>query len=189
MQAGVTDVDRRVAGLLERAQDERGEGDAPCPGATHMGVDTAGDLTDQVGCLCRKQGVGHRRRGHAKRGELLHQPADALRIGALVDSVQTRDLCFGELARDRFVGGDHQMLDQTMGLGLRTEHNRKHVAAIVKGELGLLGVDHERPTGLAGGLQRGGGGSRGSQRSTPRLRRARGAGKDTIDLLVIEAHV
>ena len=73
--------------------------------------------------------------------------------------------------RDRLVGGDHQVLDQPVGLGLRARADLGDVAVLVEDELRLLGVDGQRPAPLARALQRRGRRARGRQRRRPRLAR------------------
>ncbi len=170
-QSGVADVLRRVAGLLERAQHERAERDPAVARAAHVRVHAPGDVAHELRRLRGEERVGQRRRGHSERGELLDEPADALGIGALVDAVEAGDRRLREMTSDRFVGGDHQVLDQTVGLRLRARANLLDVAVLVEGELGLLGVDHERARALARLLQRRCGLARGGERRAPRLGR------------------
>ena len=133
--------------------------------------------------------LGQRRRGHLQRGELVGEALDALGLGALVHAVQARHAALLEQAGDGFVGGDHQVLDQAVGLGLRAREDREHVAVLVERELGLLGVDDERAAALALALQRGGGLARGAQRRAPRLGGGLAPGEDAVDLLVVQARV
>src|SRR6185437_15789182 len=189
VKAGVTEILRRVASLLERAQDKRGERYPAGSGTAHVGIHAAGDLADQVRSLGGEQGIGHRRRGDPQRGKLLHEPADALGIGTLVDAVETWDRGLGKTTRDGFVRGDHEMLDQAVGLCLGARLDRADVAVLVEAELGLLGVDRERPARLARSLQVSSGGPGRAKRATPWFWRRRGAREDAIDLLVVEAHI
>ena len=122
VQAGVAEVPGRVVGLLERAQHERAERDPPTPGATHV----LGRRAWRSRPRARRPGstrdmlLGQRRRGHLERGQLVDQALDALGLGALVHAVQAGGAALlGEQARDGLVGGDHQVLDQPVGLGLR----------------------------------------------------------------------
>ena len=87
-QAGVASVDRVVARLLERAQDERGQRRAAAAGAPHVGVDHARDLPHRVLGLLRRHRLRQRRRRHVERGELLDQALDPQRLRALVDAVE-----------------------------------------------------------------------------------------------------
>jgi hypothetical protein len=114
-------------------------------GTAHVDVDASGDLADELRRLCGKQRVGQRRRGDSERGELFHELTDALRVGAFVDAVEAWDRRLREPAGDGFVGSDHQVLDQAVGLSLRARPDLDDVAVLVEGELGLLGVDHQRP--------------------------------------------
>ena len=63
------------------------------------------------------------------------------------------------------------------------------VTALVEGELGLGGVEHQRAALLARALQRGGGLAGGGQRLAPGLRGGLAAGEDAIDTLVVQARV
>ena len=92
-QAGVAEVDRVVARLLERAQHERGQRRAAAAGAPHVGVDHARDLADRVLGLLRRHRLRQRRGRHVERGELLDQALDAQRLRALVDAVERRAPC------------------------------------------------------------------------------------------------
>jgi hypothetical protein len=47
---------------------------------------------------------------------------DRARLGPLVDAVERRHLARLEQRRDRLVGGDHQVLDQPVRLGLLARH-------------------------------------------------------------------
>ena len=68
--------------------------------------------------------LGDRRRRHVERGELVGQPLDRLGLGPLVDAVEGGQRAVLEHGRDRLVGGDHQVLDQPVRLGLL---DRQHV--------------------------------------------------------------
>ncbi len=166
-QPGVPDVARRVVGLLERAQQERAErAPATALAPLHVPLDAQRDLAEQLGGLRARHALGQRRRRHVERRELRDEPFDAFGLGALVHAVQARRAALLEQPRDGFVGGDHQMLDQAVRLGLRARVDRGDVAALVEDELGLLGVDDERAGALARGLQR-------AQRPRARPRAAR----------------
>ncbi len=177
VQAGVAEVLGRVVGLLERAQHERAERLAPVAGAAHVLLDAPRDLPEQLGCLRGGHVLGQRRRGHLERGELVGEALDALGLGALVDAVEARHAALLEQRRDGLVGGDHQVLDQAVGLGLRAREDRDDVAVLVERELGLLGVDDERAAALALALERGGGlrARRAAARPTARRRTRRPA--------------
>ncbi len=103
--------------MSERSTSELERG-APPAGAAHVLVDQARDRAHELGGLGAGHVLGQRRGGHLQRGELIDQPLDALGLGALVDAVQAGHAALLEQARDGLVGGDHQMLDQAVGLGL-----------------------------------------------------------------------
>ncbi len=65
-------------------------------------------------------------------------------LGALVHAKQARDALAREQPGDRLVGGDHQVLDQAVGLRLRAAQDLGDVALLVEHELGLLRVDRQR---------------------------------------------
>ncbi len=75
-----------------------------------------------------------------------------------------------ELPCHGFVCGDHQVLDQAVGLGLRARPISRDIAVLVERKLGLLGVDHERAARLARLLQLGGRGASGRERPAPWFR-------------------
>jgi hypothetical protein len=77
----VAEVLRRVAGLLERAQDERREGQAAVAGAPHVLVDQHRALRDDVRRLRGRERLGHRRRRDVQRRELVDEAQHRLRLG------------------------------------------------------------------------------------------------------------
>ncbi len=189
LQPGVAEVRRRVAGLLERAQDERREGQAAVPGAAHVLVDQHRALRDDVRRLRGRERLGHRRRRDVQRRELVDQAQHRLRLRALVDAVERRDRALVEHRRHRLVGGDHQVLDQPMRLGLDRRHRLDEVAAAVEGELRLDRLDGQRAAALAAGLQRRRRRARGRERLGPRRLRLLVAGEDPVDAVVVQALV
>ena len=73
-----------------------------------------------------------------------------------------------EQRRDRLVGGDHQVLDQAVRLGLLDSAARAvDVAVAVEVELRLGRLDGERAAASRARLQRGGRRARGRQRLAP----------------------
>ena len=82
-----------------------------------MSIHEPRDLAYHYRRLRGGHALGHRRVGHLERGELIYQPFDALWARALVHSIQARHPALGEQSCDGFVGGDHQVLDQAVGLG------------------------------------------------------------------------
>ena len=143
-QPGVAEVARRVVGLLERAQDERAERAPAASAGAHVAFDELRDLADEAPRLRRGEVLGDRRRRHLERDELLDEPLDARGLGLLVDAVEGRLAALGEHGRDLLVGGDHQVLDQAVGLRLLGRADRAHVAGAVESELGLGAGDLER---------------------------------------------
>ena len=171
-QAGVAEVPGGVVGLLERAQHERAERLAPVTGASHVLLDPPRDLAEELGGLRR----GHVLRATAGVGTSSVASWSARRstrcgLGPLVHAIQARHRALGEQRGDSLVGGDHQVLDQPVGLGLHAGADRDDVAALVELELGLLGVDDERAAALASPLQRARPRARGTQRCPPTARR------------------
>ena len=165
----VAEVARGVVGLLERAQHERVQRPAPlaAPGLD-VSLDALGDRSEQIGRLRRRHVPGQRRRGHLERGQLCHETLDPRRLGALVHAIQAWHLLPLQQVRDGFVGGDHQMLDQPVRLGLRARMYLGDVAALVEDELGLLGVDRQRAALLACPSERRGSFTRRLERLPPR---------------------
>ncbi len=94
-----------------------------------------------------------------------------------------------EQRRDRLVGGDHQVLDQPVRLGLLARGLLGHVALARERELRLDRLDRERAARLPRILQRGGGAARGGQRLRPRRARALGTGEDPVHPRVVQALV
>ena len=117
-QSGVADVARRVVRLLERAQHQRREGGAAVPAPAHLAVHQMRDLRHQVGRLLRGHRLRARRGRHVERGQLVGEVLDARRLGPLVHAVERRQLARLKQRRHRLVGGDHQVLDQPVRLGL-----------------------------------------------------------------------
>ena len=185
----MAEVARVVAGLLERAQDQRGERGAAASGPAHVRVDQAGDLGGALPRLLRRQRLGQRRRGHVERGQLLGQARDARGVRALVDAVERRQLARLQVAGDRLVGRDHQVLDQLVRLGLLARHDAGHVALVREVELRLDRLDGQRAALRPCGLERRGRRPRRGQRRGPRLLGALAAREDPVDPRVVEPGV
>ncbi len=71
-----------------------------------------------------------------------------------MDAVEARRAPLLQQPGHGLVGRDHEVLDQAMGLGLRAGTDLADVAAPIKGELGLLRVEHQRALLLARAPQR-----------------------------------
>jgi hypothetical protein len=129
-----------------------------------------------------------RRRRDVERRELVHHPGDPLGVGLLVDAVEAGDPLALDQLRDLFVGQDHQLLDQPVGLGLGDGLGCGHVPLVVEAEVGLGAVHLELGAGAALRQCRGG-----SARERDRLGhvpgRLRAAGEDLIELVVVQARV
>ena len=90
-EAGVAEVPRVVASLLERAQHERAERLLPAPRARGVrGHELAGGGCDpgRLGAELIDLGVRSRRRRHVELGEPREQELDRLRLGRLVHAVE-----------------------------------------------------------------------------------------------------
>src|SRR6266511_3960618 len=133
-----------VAGLLERAEHERGEGLA-APARAECVVHNA--LARLRGDRCgrrRSEEIGGRRRRDLEIRELLEQQLDRLRIRALVDAIQRLAAPRREQPGNGLVRGDHQLLDEAVrgGLGFLPRARDSAVAVEVERDLGAL--DPER---------------------------------------------
>ena len=106
-----------------------------------------------------------------------------------MDPVEARHAALREQAGHGLVGRDHQVLDQAMRLGLNASADLGHVAVLVEGKLGLLGVDDQRAALLAPALQLRGETVRRGKRRPPRLSRGLATGEYAVDAVVVEAHV
>ena len=189
-EAGVAAVLRGVGGLLEGAQEQRGQRRAATI-APHVRLDPSRDLPHQLRGLRGRHVLRQRRRRHVERRELVDEALHALGLGAFVHTIKAGRTALGEQPRDRFVGGDHQVLDQAVGLGLQAYEHLLDMPVFVEDELRLGGVERQR-TAVALApilLERCRRGPRGRQRPGPRLACALAAGEDLIDLLVAQALV
>ncbi len=104
-QAEMADIVRGVAGLLHGAQQEIAD-DVLLGGASRQSQHLAEPLGRAVAVIDRKP--------HAlgKLGELGHLE----RVGRFVDAVEGVDLAFGLGLGHRLVGGQHELLDELVGL-------------------------------------------------------------------------
>ena len=93
--------------------------------------------------------VGRGRRGHLEVGELRQQQLHRLRVGPFVDAVDGLATAPGEKLRDRFVGRDHQLLDEHVRERLRLDPGALHPALAVEGEGCLARLDAQRPAAVA----------------------------------------
>ncbi len=171
-EPGVAEALRVVARLLQRAQDENVRPVRPCPvRRTCWSTSSEACATSSAACegdIAARAPAASRTPSDA---ELLEQALDAPRLGALVDAVQRRRLALGEQLRDGLVGGDHQVLDQAVRLGLHAARRARHRAAIVECELRLHGLDRQRAAAAAPRLlERRRCRARGGQRLGPGLR-------------------
>src|SRR5207302_6256398 len=142
-----------------------------------------GDLAHVLAGLRRRDVLRQRRRRHLERGELVDEPRDAIWIGAFVDAVQTWHPSALKQRRDRLVGGDHQVLDQAVGLRLYARGDRADVALVVERELVLGRFDHERASLRARTRQLRGGDPLRRKRRAPRVERVLVAGEAAVDML------
>ena len=188
-QAVVTEVAGRVAGLLQGAQDERGEADPAVAAAAHLLVDVVRDLRRQVARLLRRERPRERRRGDVERVELRDQPFDPRWIRPLVDAVQGGELARLQEPRDGLVGGDHQVLDQPVRLGLLARLERAHVTVAVERELRLGRLDGQRAALVAGALQRRADCACRGQGLGPRRLRRLGTREDPVHARIVEPRV
>ena len=129
--------------------------------------------------------------GTSSEASCVDQPLDALGLRALVHAIQARHASrSASSSRDRLVGGDHQVLDQAVGLGLRARADLDDVAALVEVELRLARestasaprCSRARCSAAAASRAAASGSAHGSAR-------ALGAGEDAVDALVVEALV
>src|SRR5436190_4551915 len=185
----MAEVLRRVLRLLERPQDQRGQRPTAMADPADVLVDEARDLPHRVGRLLGRKQLRQRRRRDLERRELRDESLHAGRLGALVDAVQRRDLALREQPRDLFVGGDHQVLDHPVRLGLQLRGRLDHVAVQIEAELRLGALEHQRAALRAALLQRRRRGSRCGEWGGDRLVGALEAGEDAVDLVVVQARV
>ena len=104
-------------------------------------------------------------------------------------AIQTGNALARKQPGDGLVGGDHQVLDQAVGLGLHARANLGDVSALVEDELGLLGVDRQRAAPLARVLQSASSPARRRQRRRPRLQWLLLSGEDPVDALVVQPFI
>ena len=185
-QPGVPDVLRGVVGLLERAQDQRGQRGAPVAAAVDLLVDEVGDVGDEIGALLGRHRLRQRRRGDVERRQLVDEPLDARGLGPLVHAVERRQPARLEQRRDRLVGRDHQVLDQPVRLRLLAPHELGDVPVARERELGLLRTRRRaRPAPRAPpGAPRPP--ARRRQRLGPRRHGGLVAGEDPVHLRVVQ---
>ena len=142
----MTEVARVVVRLLQRPQHEpvSARRAAPAVRGTHCATSCDASPTTSAACwgVMRQRGTGG-----------VGTPSDASwsisrshrrRLGPLVHPVQRRHRALLEHARDLLVGGDHQVLDQPVGLGLRDRSAADHVPRPVELELRLGAFEHQR---------------------------------------------
>ncbi len=186
----MAEVLRRVVGLLERAQHQRAERVATPAAAAHVLLHARRDRADQLRRL-RRGHAARRAAGSAPRAMRAGRQAfDALRLGALVHAIQARHAALGEQRCDRLVGGDHQVLDQAVGLGLRARADAaltlpcssKENSGSSESTISAPLCSRLRCSAAAT--------SRAAlERRSPRLGRALGAGEDAIHPLVVQARI
>ena len=179
-QAGVAEVAVVVVGLLERAQHQAGQRPAAAAGrARTQSADQRRRLAHHLGRLLRGQvALGHRRRRHPERRQLVDQPLDRRRLGPLVDPVQRRDLALGQRNRATcslaaIISCSISRWDSVCSDQLGADH----VAVAVEAELGL-GASRAPRAGARRAPQRAQRRRRRArrrQRLAPRLGRALGA--------------
>ena len=128
-----------VAGLLQRPEDERREGDGPSPRTAHVVHHPLGDLPGQRGRLRGRHVVRirRRRRRHAEIGEHGDQARDRLRLGRVVDAIERLAPAAAEQPGDGFVGEDHQLLDEHVRVRLALEPRVGDPSFAVECERGL----------------------------------------------------
>ena len=179
-------VDVAVTGLLQAAQDHRGEGLGATPLTGDRGRHLTADLPHRLGRVGGLQRIGQGRGRHLQVGQTVGQEGDPARVGALVDPVQRRDAAPLQGRGDLLVGQHHQALDQAMRLGIGHGDRGLHVPFRVEAEVGLGGRDLKRLGAATLGQHRGDlAGQR--QRLGDRLGRALAAGEDAVQLVVIQA--
>ena len=134
--------------------------------------------------------LGHRRRRDVERRELRDEALDRLGLGALVDAVERRDLALVEQRRDALVGGDHQVLDEAVRLGLlarrpgsrRGRAGRRRTRARSRSIASAPRASRRAWSAAAAARAAASGSAHGaSARSSP--------GEDPVDAVVVEARV
>ena len=133
-----------VAGLLQRAKDERRKCLDAAAGAPHVVHDP---FTDVRRHLRRRRGRkllrGGRRR-NPQVGELLQQQLDRGRVGTLVDAVERFALARGQQLGDGLVRGDHQLFDQPVRRRLRFLPGTGDATLAIELEVDLRALDAQR---------------------------------------------
>src|SRR6266851_444339 len=113
-ESGVAQVLGVVAGLLERAEDERREGFTAAARAVYVIRDSLAHFPHQRGRGRGRELLRCGRRRHVEIGELPEQKLDRLRVRAFVDPVERLASPAGEELGHGLVRRDHQLLDQAM---------------------------------------------------------------------------
>src|SRR5581483_7046070 len=145
-EAGMAEVLRVVARLLERPQDERWERLPSAPRLLDIRGDELRGLAGRDGGELWRELFRHGRGRHAEVGELREQLLDRLRIGALVHAVERRAVSGREEPGDSLVREDHQLLDEHVGVGFRLVPGLGDASVVVETEHGLRRLDLECDT-------------------------------------------
>ena len=154
-EARVAEVARVVAGLLERAQDERRERLAAAAGL--RGVRRRRAPRSRPRAAPRpagESGSGAGGVGTSRSASFASERSIDCGSGALVDAVERRPVAAGEERGDVLVRGDHQLLDQHVGVRLALEP-RLGDAALLEAEHDLGRRDLERAAREAAAAQLG----------------------------------
>ena len=154
-EARVAEVARVVSRLLQRPEDERGEGLAAASRPLDVVRDTLARLRGELRGEPRRQAlpVGCRRGRHLECGELREQVKDGLRVGPLVDAVERFAPPSRQQPTDCLVGEDHQLLDEHVRVRLGLEPGAFDAAVLVEGERDLPSRHAERAAGEAAAAQ------------------------------------
>ena len=152
-EAEVPEVARRVARLLERAQDQRRPGEAAAVLADARLEDEAAEAAVELGQLGRRHRLAgrERRRGHPELLELVEELARARRLGRLVHAVERVRLLAQQVLGHGLVGGEHELLDQRVRGRLRARCGAAQRARVVERVLGLERADGEGAAGRGAG--------------------------------------
>ncbi len=140
----VTEVRRRIARLLHRAQDEHGHRAllGPAVNPLEQRLEVVG--TDRV--RRRAEGVPETRHELL---ELLHLE----RVGRLVDPVEPRNAARLEELRHRLVGEQHELLDDPVRDVPLGRDDGLDLSGLVEHHLGFVEIEVNRPQPSAPGVQ------------------------------------